>query len=447
MLLVIFNVVVFTVEMLTMLLYCRNIFDYRTDKTSATLLAVAGYFCLFIINFMFEGNPQLNVLCLTIINSLIIFLGFNCKYRAAAFHSIVLIAVMISTEMLSILFISSVLKLSISHYNDNTATYLIDGIIGKTLYFVVCRMIFMFSPKEKNNKISGKSWYLLIMPATAICMLLVLRIFADFYDLSQSFALLFALAGVLLMACTIIVYFAYEKIQVDSQKILDLEVEKKKEETDKTYFEVLDNQVSELKILVHDIKNHLVTIKSISDDKAVSDYIDSIYEGLQKYSKIGQSGNKILDLVISKYSSLCAINDISFNTNVHSSNLSFMEDSDASAMLNNLLDNAFEAAKKSKERTIELSVYNKTPFCMLVVINSSDNPPIQKSQNLITSKDENSFHGYGTKSIQKVASKYDGDFSWHYDETEKMFYATIMLPINEKKVKTTLTSEHKTNSE
>lgn len=428
MLLSAFNFAVFTAELLTMFSYCRNIFYYRVNKLTSSLLAISGYFFLFAINYAFNNNMLINLAFFTVVNIVVMVRGFKCSIGSAAFHTTVLVAVMGTTEMLSILFISRILHLDISHYSENVVTYIIDGIICKTLFFVICRTISSFSPKEKLNKLSGKSWYLFVMPITSIFILIVLRYFADLFELPQSLIILFSISGALLMICTIIVYFVYENIQRDSQKIHELEMEKQKEKIDKVYFEVLDNQVSEMKILVHDIKNHLGTIKSISDDPAVSEYVDSIYSDFVKYSKMGQSGNKILDLVISKYTSLCSVNEISFTANTHSSNLKLLDETDASTLLNNLLDNAVEAASNSEKKYIELAVFNKDPFYVLTVINSCSAPPKIKKFDLITSKSDISLHGYGTKSIKKIAYKYGGDFSWYYDEVARNFHATVMIP-------------------
>ena len=55
----------------------------------------------------------------------------------------------------------------------------------------------------------------------------------------------------------------------------------------------------------HDIKNHLIQIRNLEDINAIQDYVDKLYPNIEHFSCIGISKNKMLDLIISKYSRLC----------------------------------------------------------------------------------------------------------------------------------------------
>ena len=114
-------------------------------------------------------------------------------------------------------------------------------------------------------------------------------------------------------------------------------------------------------------------------------------------------------------------------SDVRESNLAFIIDDDLVAMLSNLLDNAVEAAKNSKNAYINLSVKNEKSFVVLRVVNSCAVAPEANGKLLKTTKNDASVHGYGTKSIRKTAKKYNGICEWHYDETEGSFSFTILF--------------------
>lgn len=108
-----------------------------------------------------------------------------------------------------------------------------------------------------------------------------------------------------------------------------------------------------------------------------------------------------------------------------------MHDSDISAMVGNLLDNAFEAAKQAENGKIEFSLYTiDGKSCVVSVINTALTAPKCENENLVSAKPDAQSHGYGIKSIKKTAEKYGGSYSWFYDDKNREFHAMVMLPIS-----------------
>jgi hypothetical protein len=46
---------------------------------------------------------------------------------------------------------------------------------------------------------------------------------------------------------------------------------------------------------------------------------------------------------------------------------------------------------------------------------------------LVTSKDDKKLHGFGLKSVAKTLKRYNGDFSWEYNELYHEFIVTVMI--------------------
>ena len=181
-------------------------------------------------------------------------------------------------------------------------------------------------------------------------------------------------------------------------------------------------------MLTHDIKNHLEQISRLSDDDSVQDYVENLYGTLNKYSNIGQSGNKHLDIIISKYNALCNTKNIDIVFNIKTSNLSNIAPVDLSTIFNNLLDNAVEAAEHSEIKTINVDIYSKKAFEVICICNSCDTPPQQSNHKLLTLKKNKELHGIGLSSVQKALKKYDGLFEWAYNEEERIFTVTVAIP-------------------
>ena len=84
---------------------------------------------------------------------------------------------------------------------------------------------------------------------------------------------------------------------------------------------------------------------------------------------------------------------------------------DLCAILGNLLDNAIDAARQvpeRSERTVSLTIRRIHQMLVIKVENSFSAAPVQENGELKTTKNEGGLHGWGLKSAQTAAEKYDG---------------------------------------
>ncbi len=226
--------------------------------------------------------------------------------------------------------------------------------------------------------------------------------------------------------CYIFIY--YQELLERDNKIKDLETQKKIESIDKTYFEILEKNNEDLKIFTHDIKNHLMHISSLSESEEVKNYVNDLCGTVTSFGNKIVSKNKTLDIVINKYSVLCENKKIKLNFDTKTENLLFVEPTDLSTILNNLLDNAVEASEKSKEKFINVKVsLNEHNTKVLTIINSCDNEPVTKNDKLVTTKENSSGHGLGIKSVKRTLKNYNGDFEWFYDKDKKEFKVIVLF--------------------
>ena len=98
------------------------------------------------------------------------------------------------------------------------------------------------------------------------------------------------------------------------------------------------------------------------------------------------------------------------------------------ALFDNLLENAYEAAKSSEHHYINVSVDKKNEqYIIFYIVNSCDVSPNINGKSFITSKKDKSYHGFGLKSINKIAKKYQGNAEFRYDEMSKSFISSVLL--------------------
>ena len=229
-----------------------------------------------------------------------------------------------------------------------------------------------------------------------------------------------------------IAYVIYERAELNTQKLMELELANQKNEIDMQYLNLIEKKNQSMQVMAHDYKNHFITIASMTDSVEVKEYINGLLGETSRLDNMGKTQNRLLDVILSKYTAVCEEKDIAFEIDVVTDNLAIMNNNDISSLFNNLLDNAVESAGKSKDKKVLVQITNvMNSYRKIAVINSCDTPPNTKNGELVTSKENKDAHGFGTKSIKKIVNKYDGELDWEFDENAKVFKFTILIPINQ----------------
>ena len=112
----------------------------------------------------------------------------------------------------------------------------------------------------------------------------------------------------------------------------------------------------------HDAKKHLNAIRALNQDAQIDAYINQMSAHLRAYSQVGDSGNRMLDIIFSKYTAECENRHIELHWNFRAANLAYVEDFDLVTILGNLLDNAVEAAGSSQKREIFVRTTQKNDY-------------------------------------------------------------------------------------
>ena len=247
-------------------------------------------------------------------------------------------------------------------------------------------------------------------------------------NVSKNAEIISSFLSIVQLVANIVVFWIYESTQKNHQKILELQIANQKNALDLSYLKLLEEKNNSSDELIHDIKNHLLNINSIADSKEVSNYIENVYGKVDKYSYIGKTSNKMLDLILNKYTTICKNKDIHFNVETFSENLAFINDIDLSTLLNNLFDNSIEATEKCDTKEIDFILKRNDIGCRIIDLkNSCIQKPIIKNHKLLSTKKDSGYHGIGTKNIEKVVKKYNGEIEWIYNEEQMTFQVIIIF--------------------
>ena len=424
-----FFLFIYIVEAYIAFMYFSDNYEKKLKPWISILICCALYFFAFIINIMGSNNVLINLFVFLVINIIYAMLSVNITFLSALFHSSILLALMFLTEAIVQAISSFILNIPLDAYRDSLSALIIIGIISKVLYLMVSKLIsILFSYKNNNvSKEVKKNFALFLYPIIITVMLALFLYTSTIYQFSEKLHIIFAVISMVSLVFCCLIFIINQRIQKQEAELVTLQAENQKNEINKTFYELLEKKNEDQRILVHDIKHHFAVINSMQNINDVKQYLSKIEPEFDEFNYIGKSKNKMLDLILSKYSHICENNDINFTVDIRSSNLSFIAGNDLTSMLSNLLDNAVEAAKDSDGAFIRFTTRKEKNFVILSVVNSTSAAPKSQGEKLITTKKDKAIHGYGLKSIEKSAKKYAGICDWNYNESDKTFHFNIIF--------------------
>lgn len=415
-------------EAIIVYIYAKNIYETRYSKLFTFTLSLAIYLIPMLIYHYVVSIELINLVVILVVNIAIIKLLFASSIKSAIFHSVALVVIQTIAEVFSAYLISLFFHISSAETVSNH--FEAGVIISRLIYFLFCVLLSKFSSKESDPRNWGKWFVLSFLPIGSAYAILVFKSLTDNIDMELGQNILNITALCVLLLVNLVVYFVYEKAENNNQKLIEYELINQRNTIDMQYLSLLEKKNEQMQILTHDYKNHIQTIEAMSTSPDVKSYLNGILGEIEEYSNIAKTKNKILDIILNKYVEICNDKNICFSTETISENLSFIDGKDLSAMFNNMLDNAVEAAECSKEKKISLQISNSmNSYCKIILINSCDHEPNEKDGKLLTTKKKSSFHGYGTKSINRIINKYSGDLKWQYNKECNEFKQIIAIPI------------------
>lgn len=425
----IYYALVFFVEVLISYLYCEAKYSRKVNKITLRISLFAMYVILYFSR-TFE-NVFINLIMFFICNFLLMFLFYHTNKLSCMFHSSLLLILMSVTEIVVYLISSSILQKNTLSVLDNSTNLIFQTTISKTLYFIFAYMMSKFSSKEKKDE-ESKSFYLFILPLSSTLVLYSLFLIINESKIPQKHIRLLIGSTILLLVSNVIVFLVYEFALKTYRKNIKLEVQQQKDKSMSEYYSLLNQKNEDTKIIVHDFKRHLNTIKSFSDESGqVASYIDNIMDDFKVNVEVNYCNNPLLNLITNKYQAICDDLNIKFSTDIRTAQIEFMDGPDITALFDNLLENAVEAARQTSIPFVDFIIHIRNDKYLVIKIANSLSKRVNIRKNhIVSSKDSNGIHGVGLKSIRRVVNKYNGEFFMDFREKNMMFISKITFEID-----------------
>ena len=190
--------------------------------------------------------------------------------------------------------------------------------------------------------------------------------------------------------------------------------------------------------LYHDLHNHIEAIYQCltqGDIQEAIRYCEDLRTPVREISQTVWTGDKAIDYLISSKIALAEQEQIKTKVNVEYPHNTNIRSVDLTTILGNLLDNALEAAETApdKLRFLNLTIRRINAMLIIKVENGYGNAPRLENGTLMTSKADETSHGWGLKSVQTAADRYDGTITTDYKDG--VFQSVVTLSFRPVKTK------------
>lgn len=227
----------------------------------------------------------------------------------------------------------------------------------------------------------------------------------------------------------VVIIVLFQKIKEGQQETLQNEILSMQLEHTREHIAQVENLYRDIRSLKHDMANHIVTLEKLcqmEENEAARVYMENIKEKYSNAAGALQTGHPVMDVILQEKSREAREKGIRFFCDFHYPANTNLNAFDVSIILNNGLQNSFEAVS-APHASVSVCSYRKNNVFMIEISNSfSGTLSWDRESGLpITTKEGMGEHGYGLLNIQKVAQKYFGDIDVICEDGK--FILTVML--------------------
>lgn len=169
---------------------------------------------------------------------------------------------------------------------------------------------------------------------------------------------------------------------------------------------------------LHDLKHQLEKAENTDDPEIVRTSIHNAKELITLYNSTQNTGNAILDTILTEISMRCERNRINWSCIADGKGFESLENTDLYSIIHGLLDIAISLSEKvatSERRVLSVTTFVKKRLTIFQCESYYET--------LIDQKDELQY-------IQNIIEKYDGSLS--VDTSNNIFMCTVVVPNNQK---------------
>jgi len=196
--------------------------------------------------------------------------------------------------------------------------------------------------------------------------------------------------------------------------------------------QLMQDSANKVRSIRHDMNFHLSTLRDlVTDNQAVTDYINSLIGDLSESEVHSSTGNIAFDSIVNYKLKNAKEDNIKLDISIFVPPKLNIEIADIVTILGNLLDNALDAVAKVDDKMIRLDIEFSKGNLYIKIDNSFDGKikyADGKKKQIATLKSGDE-HGHGLNSIRKSIEKYNGHIDITHDD---VFSVGVLLFVEDK---------------
>ena len=340
-----------------------------------------------------------------------------------------------------LLWLHTVKKIAVPFSSDRTS-----NLISCACFLIAAFVVYIMSKQLKSVfYCKTKKWYLML----AIPLLAVTGVFdvaswgatkgimvrsggymSLYYD--QLFSLAeFCILDILSMFAAGFYVFGMERISLEQKKSSQYHYQI-------ASYKMLEEQYSRSERLRHDLKNHILALMGLLENKAyekMEDYLQNMVEHAPFDMGEEITGNGVVDVLLYQSRKKAEEKQISWECDVQMPKNCPVNAFDLCVLFGNILDNALEACERLQHDVpqcnlqlfINIQAHVVKKCFLLEVKNSTDIADIHESG--FTSKKNPTEHGIGLLNIRDVVHQYHGVMNTEVQNG--IFTISVLVPLND----------------
>lgn len=207
------------------------------------------------------------------------------------------------------------------------------------------------------------------------------------------------------------ILYAYHILRVEMQAKYDLDAMRNILQSQYTIYRKSGESIDIINRKYHDLKHQIAVLRAEEDSNKRLAFLDEMESEIKMYEAQNKTGNSVVDTILTSKSITCQKHNIELTCVVDGKLLNFMHVMDICTIMGNALDNAIECEiqiEEQEKRLIHVEVISKKNFIVIRFENYFEGNLEFEDSLPATTKANKEYHGYGIKSIQYTAKKYDG---------------------------------------
>lgn len=247
-------------------------------------------------------------------------------------------------------------------------------------------------------------------------------------ELGGTYALFILLAQ---FYCAVMLYFQFTLFSKSAMKH-ELETLKRIWHQQKQQYQLSRETIDIINRKCHDMKHQLAAMRAMAGPEERERYLSEIEGSVRIYNSIFQTGNEVLDTVLTEKSLTCEANQIALSCVADGRPLAFLDAVDLYSMMGNALDNAIEGVRcfdEKEKRLIDVLIRRENKLLLIQVINPVAGRLTFQDGLPASTKINDGYHGFGLKSIRYTAQKYGGFLTVNLEHD--CFVLRVLLPLSD----------------